>query len=436
MLNVQVKAHRIKLRAGVGPQKLFVLLKLAPTAAAPARPRIHVAVVVDTSGSMRHKIDLPDGSRRSKLDLAIAAVRRLVESPELRPEDRISLIQFDAEARLIAGGSGGQDRAALLAAVNDLGRHRGVTRMGAGLWKAIGEVETVAVDTHRILVLSDGQTLEPDECRAAASRLAELRAPIVAIGLGETYNELLLRELSNLTLGRPINADDPTMLPAIFERELGDLMRLTLRDVELNLRLVDGAQLVSLTRVYPSIADLDITRDSIDLGQVESGDYTIFVAELDAPLRPALLVRLAQLEVQYCLVPTGEMRRSGSKDLLVTYTADEIQAAPLDDEVLGYVQQRNVDRMISQATVLLRKQPQEAARYLDQARAMTQRCGNTGMTIAIDRAREDLDTRGAIAPATLKTISLGARTRTIRIGDEAAAENIPTNDEIRRLTGA
>jgi hypothetical protein len=54
MLNVDVRAHRPYLRASAGGQKLFLMLKLLPSPeAVKARPDVSIAVVVDTSGSMR-----------------------------------------------------------------------------------------------------------------------------------------------------------------------------------------------------------------------------------------------------------------------------------------------------------------------------------------------------------------------------------------------
>ncbi len=56
MLHVTIKPHRSFLRANAGVQKLFVMLKVLPAPeAAQVRPRIHLALVVDTSGSMREQ---------------------------------------------------------------------------------------------------------------------------------------------------------------------------------------------------------------------------------------------------------------------------------------------------------------------------------------------------------------------------------------------
>src|SRR4051812_6814255 len=54
VLNVEARPHRPFLRASAGGQKLFLMLKLLPAPeAANARPTMSLAVVVDTSGSMR-----------------------------------------------------------------------------------------------------------------------------------------------------------------------------------------------------------------------------------------------------------------------------------------------------------------------------------------------------------------------------------------------
>src|SRR5829696_5494414 len=54
MLNVTIKPHRGYLQANAGVQKLFVMLKMLPTPeAGRARPTVNLAVVIDTSGSMR-----------------------------------------------------------------------------------------------------------------------------------------------------------------------------------------------------------------------------------------------------------------------------------------------------------------------------------------------------------------------------------------------
>ena len=124
MLNVTTRAHRPYLRAGAGVQKLFVMLKLVPAPeAGRGRPRVDLAVVIDTSGSMREPAPgttpeiVPmdpvtvDGKTynatyrgASKLDVAMDAARRLVESELLQPNDSLALIQFDDRSSVVTSG--------------------------------------------------------------------------------------------------------------------------------------------------------------------------------------------------------------------------------------------------------------------------------------------------------------------------------------------
>ena len=48
-----------------------------------------------------------------------------------------------------------------------------------------------------------------------------------------------------------------TTLPAIFEAELGSATRQVISDVEMTVKTVRDVRLVSIARVYPTLADLD-----------------------------------------------------------------------------------------------------------------------------------------------------------------------------------
>ena len=123
--------------------------------------------------------------------------------------------------------------------------------------------------------------------------------------------------------------------------------------------------------------------------------------------------------------------------MAVEYTTDETLAASVDSEVMGYVQQRNIDSLVRQATQQAETHPEQAAKTLRIARSMTQRLGNRGMTVALGNAEEELRSGGTIAIGTRKTIKLGARTQTMKVGpNDETPQNIPSQDEIRRLTGA
>ena len=83
---------------------------------------------------------------------------------------------------------------------------------------------------------------------------------------------------------------------------------------------------------------------------------------------------------------------------------------------MGYVQQRNVESLVRQATQQAETNPEQAAKTLRIARSMMQRLGNRGMTVALGKAEDELRSRGTIAIGTRKTIKLGARTQTMKVG--------------------
>jgi len=456
-LQSDVCSHRPYLRASAGAQKLFLMLKLLPTPeAANARPDVSVAVVIDTSGSMREPAPgttpelvrtdpvTIDGktynatySGSSKLDVTMEAARRLVESEHLRPDDHVSLIHFDDQSDVLAAEKVGEGRSRLAQAIDRRHEYSGGTQMASGLRDVEAELRGQRDDTRTVLLLTDGRAIDEEECREAASALAALRARIIALGVGEEYNEDLLSDLASATGGKPYDFRDMTVLPEIFDAELGAATRQVITDVEATVKTVRDVKLVSVARVYPSLADLDAAQAPLLLGSLEAGDHTIFIVEFDVPERPAVRARLAQIGVTYRVPGQGYRGEIPPVDVTVEYTTDETLASSVDPEVMGYVQQRNVDSRVRQARQQAESNPEQAVKTLRIARSMTQRLGNRGMTVALGKAEDELRSRGMIAIGTRKTIKLGARTQTMKVGpDDDLPQNVPSQDEIRRLTGA
>jgi len=457
MLNATVKPHRPYLRANSGAQKLFVMLKLEPTTeAGQVRPHLDLALVLDTSGSMREPAPgvqaeaqrvepfVMDGKTynatftgRTKLDVMMDTARDLLGSPHLQPDDRLALVQFDDHSEVVATGRAGADREALRAAIDRLSQYSGGTQMASGLRNAEAELRQEREATRTVFLLTDGRAVDEDECRQAATALAALPARIIALGVGDEYNENLLAELCSTTRGKPYDFRDMTALPGILEAELGSATRQVVSDVQVTVKTVRDVHLASATRVYPSLADLDVTVTPLQLGSLEAGDHTVFILELDLPERAPVRARLAQVGITYWVPAQGYRGEVPPVDLVVEFTSDEALAGSVDPEVMGYVQQRNVDNLVREAADQATTNPQQAARTLQLARAMTQRLGNRGMTVALGKAEEELRDQGMLSEGTRKTIKLGARTQTMKVdGPDGTPQNVPSPDEIRRLTGA
>jgi Ca-activated chloride channel family protein len=124
------------------------------------------------------------------------------------------------------------------------------------------------------------------------------------------------------------------------------------------------------------------------------------------------------------------------RDLFISFTVDETAVAEVDAEVLGYVQQKNLDRMVQDAVKVAGTDAAKARQTLQAAVGMTQRIGNPAMTRILQNALDELNQNGTISVGTRKTVALGGRTKTVKTGATVATEGIPSNEDIRKMTGA
>jgi len=67
---------------------------------------------------------------------------------------------------------------------------------------------------------------------------------------------------------------------------------------------------------------------------------------------------------------------------------------------------------------------------------MTQRIGNKMMTVVLDRAAAELNQTGTLSADTAKTVRIGVKTQTVKLQETQSNSGLPSDDEIRRLTGA
>lgn len=179
MLRVTAKAHREFLRADTADQRLFVMFKLeAVGVAAQSRPPLALALVVDTSGSMReviswqgpalagpvHQVDGQEyvevSAGETKIERAVQVAERLIHDPRLRPDDEISIIQFDDTSTVLASLGATADKGRLSGAVQQLRNYSGGTEMAKRLKNAIAELSKSSPGSNRkVFLLTDGHTL-------------------------------------------------------------------------------------------------------------------------------------------------------------------------------------------------------------------------------------------------------------------------------------
>ena len=466
MLKIIFRPHRTSLAAGMTEaQKVFAMLKVIPEAEiARARPPVAFALVIDTSGSMREFADqeraqeeiaarglegqrnVTDGStyqgfnlpHATKLDQAIAAAHQLVDDPRLLPGDRATIIHFDTEAAVLLPLTPLSDKQKIHQAITSLEEHSGQTFMAKGMSCAQQQLLNLPVEiAKRVVLLTDGATQAEGQCKKLAGQLAECNTPIVAIGIGPEYKEDLMRELAELSQGRPYHLQSMSQLQEILEAEVGSTVREVVTDLQATLATVKGVTLNSFSRVYPSLSETEVTSQPYRLGNISAGDFTVFIAEFTVAglARPASRVRIAQMTLEGSAPGLGTRSGFPPQDMYVAFTSDEAAIASVDAEVLTYVQQKNVDRLIQQAVGQATVNAGQARQTLQVAIGMTQRIGNAAMTQVLNNAMNELNQTGTISAGTRKTVVLGGKTKTVKAGDALPMGDVPSDEEIRKLSG-
>ncbi len=443
MLHVFFKPHRAYLAASTAaPQKIFALLKIIPQVQqTSARAACAFVFVIDSSGSMDDRV----GSS-SKLESAVSAVRSLLGGENLQAEDKVSIIAFSDAARVLLPLSSLGDGALARAALDDLTHSSGGTRLSEGLRAAWNELlrEDTSHNANRVLVLTDGETSDETLCREMAPHFGAQNIPIVAVGVGDSYNENLLSDLADTTQGRPYHLNQTEELRGVLQSEARLTAREVVTDVQLEVRAVKGVRLESVTRVYPSLSDVALSStQALRLGNIASGDYSVFVMEfvVEGLPRPVGRARLAQLLISGQNASGAPRQEIAPQDLTVSFTEDASATTAVDAEVLGYVQQKNADRLVRDAMIGAKRDAKTAQQKLHQAMEITRRLGNAPMTKMLQDAMDELQTTGTISSNRRKTVTLGGRTRTVAITlpqnlqAGQSVDNLPTEAEIRRLTG-
>ena len=444
MLSVNVVSHRDFLLANQDHQKLFLQLDLRPQQeAARSRPDLAICFVVDTSGSMYEQVTA-DGE--NKLDLVIQSLRGILnDDTAFRDEDRLALVQFDSKASVLVPFNDASQRTRLIAAVDRLSEYSGGTAMGDGMRKGL-EVLAQESASKRMVVLTDGETFDEEVVREVNEQLLQQHIPVTVIGVGD-FNESLLTETADKTQGRLIDIvpdDQNPQAPSVRASDLpkailGDVRaaaKEVVTDVEISIKTVKNVEINRITRVSPTQTEVDSSSAPYKLGNVSADEHSVFIVECTLPARDAIKMRLAQLGFTY-KVPGKDFRGEiPPLDVVVEFTHDEQLAGQINQDVMRWVQQRNVEEMIKKATHYAQQgQAEQAVKTIKLAQNMTQRLGNSVMTQVLDNAIGELNSNKTISVGTQKTMKIGAKTQTMRASDGQLPGGM-SEEELRKLTGA
>jgi len=218
-----------------------------PTAQAARRDPLHLALVLDRSGSMAG----------APLQEAKHCACHIVD--QLGADDRAAIVAFDSEVELVAPLTAGSQKAALRIAIDGIGE-AGCTNLHGG-WRAGADElagKLSAAGIHRVVLLSDGCANEGETALEVISGqcrdLARAGVSTSTYGLGNEFNEDLMLAMARAGRGNAYYGDTAADLAEPFAAEFALLTNLCARGLVLKVNAPDVVG-VRLRNDYEAVAE-------------------------------------------------------------------------------------------------------------------------------------------------------------------------------------
>lgn len=212
------------------------------------RTPLNLAVVLDRSGSMTG----------AKLEQAKQAATLLVD--RLSSDDAFSMITYSDSSQVLVSARRVEDKSSLRRSISRI-EASGSTALYAGVKSGASQLKEYLSDRriNRVILLSDGlANVGPSstaELRRLGHELAADGIAVTTIGLGDDYNEDLMAGLAEASDANYYYVRDTEKLPQIFAKELGELMTIAAREVQIEVICPRGVKPIGFIGRSEKFAD-------------------------------------------------------------------------------------------------------------------------------------------------------------------------------------
>lgn len=333
-VNCRIELDRSVLPAQSKPQT--AILKVTLDGVRPEtvteRPPVNLTIVLDRSGSM-------SGAKLQRAkDAAIEAVSRL------SARDVFSLVVYNQAVETVIPAQRVENVAAFEKRIRDISAggntalYGGVSQGAAEIRKHLGR-EYV----HRVILLSDGLAnvgpSSPEDLGRLGAGLIKEGISVTTVGVGTDYNEDLMARLSQASDGNTYFVENSQNLAQIFNAELGDVLSIVAKKVNITIECPDGVRPLRLVGRDGRIGDRSV---EIYLNQLYGGQEKFALVEVEVPAGEAGESReLATATVTYSN-PFTERSESASARAVGRFSKDAGDVASSVNVVVQRELQRNV----------------------------------------------------------------------------------------------
>lgn len=183
-----------------------------------------VAIVLDSSGSMKRAVM---GSSRSQQSVANNSAASAIGV--LDPSDMVSIISFSGSPKLVVPITTIDDPQAITDRIKSISSGGG-TNLAPALQLAGEQLMSVESKTKHIVVLSDGESQDPERLPSIANRLKAQGIKVSTITIGDEADEASMRLIATESGGVYYRVVNPAVLPRIFLKAVRVLRRPMVRE--------------------------------------------------------------------------------------------------------------------------------------------------------------------------------------------------------------
>ncbi|MFJ5255210.1 von Willebrand factor type A domain-containing protein [Pseudomonas sp. NPDC088414] len=255
---------------------LRIGIKASDRAVAELAPA-NLVFLVDVSGSM---------DRREGLPLVKSTLKLLVD--QLREQDRVSLVVYAGESRVVLEPTSGREKAKIRTAIEQL-TAGGSTAGASGIELAyqIAQQAFVPKGINRILLATDGDfnvgISDFDSLKQLAVDKRKTGISLTTLGFGvDNYNEHLMEQLADAGDGNYAYIDNLREARKVLVDQLGSTLAVVAKNVKLQVEF-NPAQ-VSEYRLLGyenrALKREDFSNDKVDAGEVGAGHTVTALYEI------------------------------------------------------------------------------------------------------------------------------------------------------------
>lgn len=283
--------------------------------------------------------------------LATQAIKQLLAT--LTPADRVSVIIFADRLHTLFGD---QDWSAFpnrcIDNLDALREQRLQVDIGTGTFMAdaitqAGEYlarNTSPYSVNRLIVITDGIVQDPAEALRRVADVQERGYAITTVGIGEEFDEEFLISIADNSRGEYHYAADTTELVECLQKEVMSLQSVSVTDMYMAVRGLEGAMVKEAFLVRPSMTLFDEIYTEDDWIRARIGDVSsaapvgVLVQFIPAYSSPGShLVAEIQLTWSYASATTGAGKGNEKTIVTAEFTSDASKIAMVNANVVDLV---------------------------------------------------------------------------------------------------